>query len=114
MAKASATTLTLITAEEAEVTPELQPGESVPHGFGGWTRRKVTAQKQVSLADVKGQLDAIQGELDVLLQSLPEPKGGPFRLSEVEVGLSITAEGSIGIATVGGEVSLALKFARGD
>jgi hypothetical protein len=119
------TTLTLIVTADGEAPDYMadfdalyQPGRgemSAP--FTGpikYIRRKLTAKKQVNLDDVKDQLNAIQGELDCLLESLPTPKKGPFGLSEVEVGLSITAEGSIGIATVGGEISLTLTFARQD
>jgi hypothetical protein len=112
MAKKDSTpALTLIVAgeDDVQITREVKPGESVQHGF---IRRKVAAKTEVKLDDVRVQLNAIQGQLDSLLESLTDPKAGPFRLSEVEVGLSITAEGSIGIATVGGEVSLTLKFGR--
>ena len=110
----STSTLTLIVSAEDETPAALRPGEIQPHGFGKWARRKVTATTDVSLDDVKSQLDKVQGELDPLLDNLPEPKGGGFQLHEVEVGLFITAEGSIGVATIGGEISLTLTFARED
>ncbi|WP_142280110.1 MULTISPECIES: CU044_2847 family protein [Mycobacterium] len=108
----STSTLTLVVASEEQVTRELEPGESEEQGFVEWTRRKLARKQEVQLDEVKKQLNEIQGQLDSLLASLPNPKDGPFRLNEVEVGLSISAEGGIGIATVGGEISLSLTFAR--
>jgi hypothetical protein len=75
-------------------------------------RRRVARPKNVTLNEVKGQLDTIQGQLESLLTGLPNPKVSDFRLREVEVGLSVSGEGSIGIATVGAEISLSLKFVR--
>jgi hypothetical protein len=76
-------------------------------------RRELTAKTtSVDLEAVKRHLNAMQGELESLLKSIPDPQVPHFRLSEVGVGLSINAEAHIGIASAGAEVSLTLTFAR--
>jgi hypothetical protein len=105
-------TLTLIVAADAEASDQLQPGETEEQGLIGWVRKKVTAKRDVNLLDVKDELDRVEGQLETLLAGVSDTETAGFRLSEVEVGLSVTAEGSIGIATVGGEVSLTLRFCR--
>jgi len=103
--------LTLIVAEGVQ-EEELAPGEFEQHGPREWIRRRLTAKKEVDLGAVQSELDGMQGQIDSLLSKIQDPTNAKFRLSDIEFGLSITAEGSIGIATVGGEVSVTLTYSR--
>jgi hypothetical protein len=105
-------TLTLIAAADAVASGELQPGEPDEQGLVGWARKKVTTKRDVNLGDVKVELDRVEAQLETLLAGAKDTETAGFRLMEVEVGLSVTAEGSIGIATVGAGVSLTLRFSR--
>ncbi|BBZ43129.1 Pepco domain-containing protein [Mycobacterium parmense] len=102
--------------EHRVYTPLLQGVESASVvGFLPFRRaapKREGKTKDVELDKVKGRLYAIQGELETLLKDLPDLQESPFRLKEVEVGLSLNAEGHIGIATIGSEISLSLRFAR--
>jgi hypothetical protein len=103
--------LTLIVAEGVE-EEELAPGESEQHGFREYVRKRMTKKTEVDLGAVQSELDGMQIQIDSLLSRIQEPSNAKFRLAEIEFGLSITAEGSIGIATVGGEVSVTLTYSR--
>jgi hypothetical protein len=64
------------------------------------------------VADMKGQLQRALGEVDAMLEGLLDHKVAGMAIEGVDVGLAVTAEGSIGVATVGLETSITLRFAR--
>jgi hypothetical protein len=103
-------TLALVVAEG--IQEELAPGQFEQHGPREWVRRRLAAKTEVDLGSVQSELDGMQSQIDLLLSKIQDPKDGKFRLSEIEFGLAVTAEGSIGIATVGGEVSITLSYSR--
>jgi hypothetical protein len=107
--------LTLVIAtDEAATEQELFDRGSESYGPAQWLRRRIASKKDVELSDVKAQLDKVQDQITALLENIQDSPRGRFRLHEVEVGLAVTAEGSIGVATVGAEVSLSLTFACGN
>jgi hypothetical protein len=65
--------------------------------------------KQVKLGALKDRMEEVQGEVEGLLAGLKKPVGD-YRLAEVQVSLAISGSGSIGVATVGAEASIALTF----
>jgi hypothetical protein len=68
--------------------------------------------KRVNMETLEKELDRVQDELDTLLAKVKTTDPGGFRLRTVEVSLSISGEGSIGVATIGAEASLSLSFER--
>jgi hypothetical protein len=94
------------------IREDLAPGEFERHGPREWVRRWRGSAHGVDVAAVRSQLDHIQRQIDSLLSALEEPAEGRFRLSDIEIGLAVTAEGSIGVATVGAEVSINLTYSR--
>jgi hypothetical protein len=110
--------LSLIVAEEtgaprATSDLEVRRGEEVRgerwDAFVAHVRPK---RKEVDLDPVKADLDRVQGQIDTLLASVEAHDSERFRLSQVEVSLAISAEGSIGVATAGVQAGIALTFAR--
>ena len=107
--------LTLIVVGDAQVEQQQAEAEGYEElGPITWLRRKVAAKKEVNLSEIHTQLEDVQGQISTLLEKIGDPPAGRFALQEVEVGLAVSAEGSIGVATVGAEVSLSLTFARVD
>jgi hypothetical protein len=104
--------ITLIVASDGADKP-LAPGESVQHGPGRQVRRRLDAKREVDIDTLQSQLTGMQRQIDLLLSQLSDPADRKYRLTDIEFGLAITAEGSIGIATLGGEVSLTLTYSRG-
>lgn len=64
------------------------------------------------VAQVKSELDTVLAQIRTMLDSVSSAPIGNFKLDGLEVGLAISAEGSIGIATAGVEASVTLKFAK--
>ena len=64
------------------------------------------------LAGVRAGLERVEGELDELFRGVSERPAGGMHLRQIEVGLAVTTEGSIGIASAGAQVSLTLVYQR--
>lgn len=69
-------------------------------------------ERTPQLATVRVELDRVQRELDELLKDIWDRTMGGVKLSQVQVSLSVTAQGSIGIASAGATASIALIFDR--
>ena len=78
-------------------------------GIKDLARRLRGTPKKVEVSGLKNRMSEVSDEVDQLLEKL-EPSSTGYRLSEVQVSLAISGNGSIGIATVGAEVSIALTF----
>lgn len=72
----------------------------------------VRKPKKVDLDELQKALEKAQDEVAALLGALKHPSVGGFHLSSVDVELSVSAEGSIGIVTAGAEASITLSFER--
>jgi hypothetical protein len=64
-----------------------------------------------SMETLSHELLKAQSEVDELLKNVQDSAGG-MRLDQVQVGLTLTGEGSIGIASVGAQASLTLVYMR--
>ncbi|HEV3376450.1 MAG TPA: hypothetical protein VG126_04155 [Thermoleophilaceae bacterium] len=105
--------LTLIVADEvlAADHPESKPEDFEEQGLPGFVKR-VRAPKDVDLAPFQERLRSVQGQIDELLAAVTPSAVAGFRLNAVQIGLAISAEGSIGVATAGVEASMSLSFER--
>jgi hypothetical protein len=109
--------LTLIVPTEAFDTAlpsddEVEGDEFQPQSVAGFMRRLMGKAEKVDLAEVRAQLEDVQKEVDQLLSGIYESTIGAMHLAQVQVSLTVTAEGSIGIATVGAQASIALVYER--
>jgi hypothetical protein len=64
------------------------------------------------LAGVRAGLERVEGELDELFRGVWDRPAGGMHLRQIQVGLAVTTEGSIGIASAGAQVSLTLVYQR--
>ena len=105
-------TLTLVVSEEQGPAParDLKPGELHEQGPREWLQRKVSSKAEIDLERAKDDIEKVQEQVECLLESVGKKDSGKMRLAGVEVGLAISAEGSIGVATVGAEVSITLSY----
>lgn len=62
--------------------------------------------------DMAAELNKITGQIEKLIAVVKTSPVGDMRLDGIEVGLAISAEGSIGIATAGVEASITLSFTK--
>lgn len=108
------TNLTIIVPAAAAAVPERireadKGGEQ--HGLREAVARlagyvpKDTEQLDKKLADIIAQLQEVIGKIE-------KSPVGQMQLKGVEVGLAISAEGSIGIVSAGVETSITLSFER--
>lgn len=108
------TNLTIIVPAAAAAVPERireadKGGEQ--HGLREAVARLVgyvpkdTEQLDKKLAETIAQLQEVIGKIE-------KSSVGSMQLKSVEVGLAISAEGSIGIVTAGVETSITLSFER--
>jgi hypothetical protein len=74
--------------------------------------RRLVKAKEVSFDKLEGALQNAQKEVAALLRGVTHPDVPGFRLSSVDIELSVSAEGSIGVATAGAEASITLSFER--
>lgn len=106
-------TLTLIVLD-TEAGPDddadLPPDSVELQGVADKVRGLWAKPKPVPMAALKERMEEVQAEVGELLAGLKKPVGN-YRLAEVQVSLAISGSGSIGVATVGAEASIALTFA---
>ena len=109
-------TLTLMVVEQDDDSSREDFEGNLPvdpvelHGRADKLRFWRIKPKDVDLTALKGQMKKIQSEVDDLLADVKHSTGA-YQLAEVQVSLSINGSGSIGVATVGAEASIALTFA---
>jgi hypothetical protein len=102
-----------VRTSELEVTGrEVSELELRGERWNGFVAHIKPKRKDVNLDDVKADLDRVQGQIDTLLAGIQAHDSERFRLSQVEVSLAVSAEGSIGVATAGIQAGIALTFAR--
>jgi hypothetical protein len=75
-------------------------GEQLQSGF--WTR--------ISVDKLKGQITEMQDKITSLIDEFAKHQAPGMKLDEVTIGLSISVEGDIGIASAGAEASIELSF----
>ena len=121
-AKAPTTLRLLVPDDEVAITgthespPETASTADVDEyqerGLLGWVRSKVLRTEDIPIAAAQEQLARIDSEVNTLLTSTTPSTVGGFHLKEVQVGVIISAQGSIGIATAGIQASLTLVYGK--
>jgi hypothetical protein len=76
-------------------------------------RRRVRTES-VDMARLTQDLDRVQRDVEQLLSGRTEHKVGKMRLDEIQIGLALCAEGSIGVVTAGIEASISLVYRHSD
>lgn len=92
---------------DEEVQEQGLPGAVVRAVKGAFTQTT-----EVDADKLAAGLAAIRSQVERLLTTVSTGTIGAMQLSEVEIALSVTAEGGIGIATVGAEASIALVYSH--
>jgi hypothetical protein len=108
-------TLTVLVEEEINESAPLQGtgADAGTEGVVSWIRRRELKEKQLDLQAVQVELDRVQAEVDGLIARLDSNQRHGFHLSEVQVSIGITAQGSIAVVTAGAPASLTLVYSRG-
>ncbi len=108
----------LVEEEELVPAPAVEPGVPQPSevrehlGVPQWVRRRVIKRQEVDLDQIRSELEDVQDQVDSLLAQLgAKPRQG-FELSQVQVSVGISAQGSIAVVTAGVQASLTLVYTR--
>lgn len=67
-------------------------------------------RRPAAAKDIEGQMIGAIERVEALVETIRASRVGDMELSGVEVGLAVSAEGTIGIATAGVETSITLSF----
>jgi len=76
--------------------------------------RWLAKEQEIDLAKAKGELQRVEGEIDELLGTLAAERKGGYHLSQVQVAVGVSAQGSIAVVTAGVQASLTLVYSRPD
>jgi hypothetical protein len=102
--------VTLIVAGASAASRDRAGGELQTGAFGGIFSRK----SERTLEDMKNDIAKLSDQVSAIAAALQEKQGGKFSVASIEIGLAISAEGSIGIATAGVEASISLTLERNE
>ena len=72
--------------------------------------QKIVGQKNVDPETIKRNIEECMSQISEVLSKVSQNVTENWKLGSVSVGLSINAEGSIGIATAGVETSIEISF----
>ncbi len=109
--KASPTTLSLI-ALSTDGRQVVDATEIREAGAIDAIKSLFVGRKEVSLEKIDAELTRVQGEIDSVLAKVETESRHGFSLSEVEISLGISAEGSIGVVTAGIEAGITFHFVK--
>jgi hypothetical protein len=102
------------------VVPRFESGDveagadaATPEGARGLGLRLFHRTETIpDLAGVRAGLERVEGQLDELFRGVWDRPAGGMHLRQIQVGLAVTTQGSIGIASAGAQVSLTLVYQR--
>src|SRR4051812_37809238 len=109
--KPAATTLSLI-ALSTEGEPIGDAAEIREAGPIAAVKSFFVGRKEVPLEKIEAELTRVQGEIDGVLAKVERQSRQGFSLSEVEISLGVSAEGSIGVVTAGIDAGITLHFVK--
>jgi hypothetical protein len=95
----------VLPAQSLEYLPP--EGEGVPHGELQGLPSFITKRP---IDKLTGQIEALRGQLATLVKSLAQSVSENTELEEITIGLAVSVEGDIGIASAGAEASIELTF----
>jgi hypothetical protein len=101
--------ISLIVAGGAQPPMNVDRAGGEAHGFVSKATDAIV--RAVPLDKVADQLQAIADKVGAAVTNL-KISAGHWQVDEITIGLSISAEGDIGIATAGVEASIELNFKR--
>jgi hypothetical protein len=105
--------LTLVVPRIEVADAEAVTDAVAPEGADGLGSRLFHRTETIpDLAGVRAGLERVEGQLDELFRGVWDRPAGGLHLRQIQVGLAVTTEGSIGIASAGAQVSLMLVYQR--
>lgn len=94
-------------AERETQTKDRAGGET--HGLTDWAKQKAS-EIEIDAEKLKKNIQETLGSIDHVLREVAHDFSDNWDLDSISVGLSVSAEGSVGIATAGVETSIEVSF----
>jgi hypothetical protein len=114
MAKAAKETIAIISnappSKGGAIATMPKSGEMQLHtlAFGGW----IGSKKDVDFSQFMASWTKLKGQIGQMITDMAAQAFGNMALEQIEVSISVSGEGSIGIATAKGEASIVLTFKK--
>jgi hypothetical protein len=99
--------------EAGTVTMPGGGGKTELHGVVATVRSVFGRAEAVTEKRVLGTWDATMVAIGRMLEDTAQTERQGLRMTEMEVSLGLSGEGTVGFATVGAEAAIKLKFTRG-
>ena len=100
----------------SEKTPRRRPADAGGTRYGRKEVFQALARSfgivERPVEEVKADLERVVGHIHTVLEAMAASPVGDLKLEGLEIGIAISGEGSIGIATVGAEASVTLQFTK--
>jgi hypothetical protein len=91
---------------------KLAPDQSHYERFGSFLGRGILKHQDIPIDKIKTELARVDDEVDSVIEAVRTKAAAGFQLKEVQVGVVISAQGSIGVATAGIQASLTLVYSQ--
>jgi hypothetical protein len=103
--------ITLIVPDQAQSTGKsFDRGETVTHPLPGHGTEVVSQAITIDADLIRTNIDKCLAQLKQVFANLKEPSIDGWSVGTITVGLTITAQGSVGIATAGVEATFEIAF----
>jgi hypothetical protein len=99
----------IITGEKEEEGPMMDRGDGVTHGLNDYIKKKVQ-DIEIDVDKLKDNIEHTVKNIESVLIGLKDTVSEQWKLDGITIGLCITAEGSVGIASAGVETSIEVSF----
>jgi hypothetical protein len=104
--------ITLIVATTvAAADEEVDRGGGETHSLRSFFGGTVAKAVEIDPAKLRADIDKCLGQMKQMFADLKRPTIDGWKVEHINVGLTISAEGSVGVATAGVEASIEIGFA---
>jgi len=90
---------------------EADRGGGEPHSLRGFFGGAVTKATEIDPAKLRDEVNKCLEKMKEVFADLQRPSIQGWKVEHINIGLSISAEGSVGVATAGVEASIEVGFA---
>ena len=103
----------IVAATAAVEDEEIDRGGGETHSLRSFFGGTVAKAVEISPERLRTDIDKCLAQMKQVFAELKQPAIDGWKVEHINVGLSISAEGSVGVATAGVEASIEIGFAPG-
>jgi hypothetical protein len=110
MAKTDEKIKLIVASTVAAVDEEEDRGGGETHSLRGFFGGTVAKVVEIDPAKLRADIDKCLGQMKQIFADLKHPSIEGWSVDHINVGLTVSAEGSVGVATAGVEASIEIGF----